>query len=417
MRLKTIIAAAIMAAACLGTQAKTRKALYVIMDGVSREFLNQTRPATIFDIAAHGSYADAYAGGEVGAISETPTISAIGYTNILTGTWMNKHNVQGNSDIKTNYNYWSIFRIAKSQKRPVTTALFSSWSDNRTLLIGEGREETGGLKIDYVYDGYDLDTIRYPHKPRELHVYDYDSTVCRRAAECIRQKAPDLGWVYLWYTDDAFHMTGYSTFSDQYLRREDQMLRQIYDAIEYREKNFDEEWLLIVTTDHGREEHGFGHGGQSAGERGIWMVSNRRDMNAQWGSHALSQVDINPSICRFMGFDVPRDVEWEQDGIPFYGPADISSLTTTAFDNKVILGWDTIHATGDNAEIYISTTNNYRQGGRDEWRHVGTTKASARTFTVDLDKWPHSTEYKFVVATPSNHVTRWFKRRDSNWKP
>ena len=403
-----LIIAAMAAMICLPVQSKTRKALYVIMDGVSREFLHQTRPATIFDIASTGSYADAYAGGEVGALSQSPTISAIGYTNILTGTWMNKHNVQGNSNIKTNYNYWSLFRIAKAQQRDVKTALFSSWADNRTLLIGEGRPETNNVRVDYAYDGYDLDTLHFPRKPRELQIYDIDSVVIGNAAKCVREKAPDLSWVYLWYTDDAFHITGYSTFSEDYLKREDRMLRQIWDAIKYREKNFDEEWLLIVTTDHGREEHGFNHGGQSAGERGVWMVSNRRDMNAEWGSNSLSQVDINPSICRYLGFTVPRDVEWEQDGIPFFGNADICNLTTTGFDNKVILKWQTLTSTTDNAEVYVSTTNNYRDGGKDTWQRVGTTKASNCTYTVDLGALPKSKLYKFVVVTPSNHITRWF---------
>ncbi len=414
---KLILATAlIMATGGLNIQAKTRKALYVIMDGVSREFLHQTHPGTIFDIAGTGSYADAYAGGEIGGASQSPTISAIGYTNILTGTWMYKHNVQGNSNINTNYNYWSLFRMAKAQKRNVKTALFSSWADNRTLLIGEGKPEAGNVKIDYVHDGYDLDTLRFPHKPLELHVYDIDSVVCRRAAECIRKDAPDMSWVYLWYTDDAFHITGYSTFSQNYLTREDRLLSQIWDAVKWREKNFDEEWLLIVTTDHGREEHGFNHGGQSEGERDIWMVTNRRDMNDEWGSTNLSQVDIAPSICRFMNFELPRNVEWEMDGVPFFGNADIYGLTTTAFDDKVILKWNTFEGCNGDAEIYISTTNNFATGGVDNWQKVGTVKATERHYTVDLEKYPGTKDYKFVVATRNNHLTRWFKKVDSYLK-
>ena len=410
MNKRTFVLSALIALPLIMCQAKTRKAMYIIIDGVSREFLGETKPTTIFDIAKTGSYADAYAGGEIGGISHSPTISAIGYTNILTGTWMNKHNVRGNSDIHTNYNYWSLFRIAKAQKRPVKTALFSSWADNRTLLVGAGRPETGNLKIDYVYDGYDLDKKNFPDKPRELRIYDVDSVVCRNTAECVRRDAPDMSWVYLWYTDDAFHLTGYSSFSKEYMIKEDRLLKQIWDAIKYREKNFDEDWLLIVTTDHGREEHGFNHGGDSAGERGIWMVSNRSDMNSEWGSESLSQVDINPSICRYMGFSVPRDVAWEQDGVPFFGNVDIHSLTTTGFDDSVILKWKTFGNVTSDASIYVSTTDNFNTGGKDNWQKVGTVKASAGRYLVDLSKYPGTKNYKFVVATPNNHLTRWFRK-------
>lgn len=408
--------AAAMSFSDISTQAKTRKALYVIMDGVSSEFLNQTRPATIFDIAHTGSYAHAYAGGEIGALSQSPTISAIGYANILTGTWMNKHNVRGNDSIRTNYNYWSLFRIAKAQKRNVTTALFSGWTDNRTLLVGAGRPETGNLKIDYVYDGYDHDTVNYPKKPMALEVYDYDSVVCKRAAECVREKAPDLSWVYMWYTDDAFHITGYSTFSENYLHRADRLLKQIWDAIRYREEHFDEEWLLIVTTDHGREERGFDHGGQSAGERDIWMVSNRKDLNSEFGSDNLSQVDVMPTICNYMGFDVPRDVLWEQDGVPFYGKADIYDLKSTGFDNTVTLKWQCFPTVGDvSAEVYLSLTDNFKTGGSDNWIKAGTVKASQGKFTVDLSLYSAAREYKFVVVTPNNHVTRKYVKKVRKW--
>ncbi|EKY02378.1 hypothetical protein HMPREF9151_00822, partial [Hoylesella saccharolytica F0055] len=54
------------AATVLSAVAKTRKAIYVIIDGVSANFLEKTHPQTIFDVARTGSYAHAYAGGKVG---------------------------------------------------------------------------------------------------------------------------------------------------------------------------------------------------------------------------------------------------------------------------------------------------------------------------------------------------------------
>ena len=92
---------------------KTKKAVFIIVDGIPADMIERLNTPAIDEIASKGAYARAYTGGEIGSYSQTPTISAIGYTNLLTATWMNKHNVDGNSNLKPNYNYWTIFRIAK----------------------------------------------------------------------------------------------------------------------------------------------------------------------------------------------------------------------------------------------------------------------------------------------------------------
>ena len=130
---------------CTSLFAKTKKAVYIIIDGVPADQIERLHTPAIFDIASRGAYARAYTGGEIGQYSQTATISAIGYTNLLTATWFNKHNVGGNSDLQPNYNYWTIFRIAKEQPKDYKTAIYSSWTDNRTVLIGEGKKETNHL--------------------------------------------------------------------------------------------------------------------------------------------------------------------------------------------------------------------------------------------------------------------------------
>ena len=101
----------------LSLPAKTRKSVYIIIDGVPADQIERLQPPAIFDIASHGGYARAYTGGDVGEYSQTPTISAVGYTNLLTATWYNKHNVGGNDNLSPNYNYWTVFRIAEEQDR------------------------------------------------------------------------------------------------------------------------------------------------------------------------------------------------------------------------------------------------------------------------------------------------------------
>lgn len=385
---------------------KNRKVVYIVLDGIPADYIERVHPKTVFDIAEKGGYSRAYTGGEIGTYSQTSTISAIGYMNILTGTWMNKHNVKGNSNLSPNYNYWSLFRIAKNQDKDFKTAIFSSWTDNRTVLIGEGKPETDNIKIDYVFDGYDLDKENFPSKKDHYQIFEIDSVVCKKAADCIKSEAPDLSWVYLWYTDSGYHLYGDGTYMDKFVEKTDNLISDIWKSVQYRQEKFDEDWMIIVTTDHGRNESGHDHGGQSERERSVWISTNNDDLNAHFKSNSLSLVDILPSVCCFMGFDMPRDVLFEGDGIPFIGNADISSLTTHPYDDKVTLKWKCYHS-GEEAKIYMSTTNEFKTGGKDVWREIGTVSSDDCEFVVNLNEYPQSKFYKFVVATKNNHITRW----------
>lgn len=388
--------------------AQTRKAVFIIVDGVPADMIERLHTPAIDEIAARGAYARAYTGGEVGGYSQTPTISAIGYTNLLTATWMNKHNVDGNSDLKPNYNYWTIFRIAKEQPKEFRTALYSSWTDNRTVLLGEGKPETGHLKIDFVCDGYELDTVRFPKREKDLQIFDIDEHVAREAARGIANDAPDLSWVYLWYTDDAGHFEGNGAFFDEYTLKADRQIGQIWEAVRYREEHFDEEWMVVVTTDHGRTENGYGHGGQSARERTTWVATNR-PVNSHFHSPGLAITGIAPSICRFMGFDVPRDVLWEQDGMPFIGQVDIACMGSMPYDDDIILTWECLNP-GAEVTVWGAADNLFRTGGKDRWIELGRVPASDECYRVEGARMPDTGFFKFVLSTPSNHLNRWVRK-------
>ena len=402
----------ILALLCLllagAASAQTRKAVFIIVDGVPADMIERLHTPAIDEIAARGAYARAYTGGEVGGYSQTPTISAIGYTNLLTATWMNKHNVDGNSDLKPNYNYWTIFRIAKEQPKEFRTALYSSWTDNRTVLLGEGKPETGHLKIDFVCDGYELDTVRFPKREKDLQIFDIDEHVAREAARGIANDAPDLSWVYLWYTDDAGHFEGNGAFFDEYVVKADRQIGQIWEAVRYREEHFGEEWMVVVTTDHGRTENGYGHGGQSARERTTWVATNR-PVNSHFHSPGLAITDIAPSICRFMGFDVPRDVLWEQDGMPFIGQVDIAGMGTMPYDDDIVLTWECLNPEAE-VTVWGAADNLFRTGGKDRWIELGRVPASDESFRVEGARMPDTGFFKFVLSTPSNHLNRWVRK-------
>src|SRR5688572_28549347 len=96
-------------------QKKTKKSLYIIVDGIAADVLEGINTPYIDMISKEGAYTRAYLGGEKGGYSETPTISAVGYNSLLTGTWANKHNVWDNEIEDPNYHYWSIFRFFNEQ--------------------------------------------------------------------------------------------------------------------------------------------------------------------------------------------------------------------------------------------------------------------------------------------------------------
>ena len=408
-RVLNIILVALLCTNVLAASPKTRKAVLIVVDGIPAPTMERLQPPTLMAIARQGHYHRAYCGGEIGSYSETPTVSAIGYTNILTGTWMNKHNVTGNDNLSPNYHYPTLFRIAKDQQRPVTTALYSSWIDNRTVLLGENKDETRNLTIDYVFDGYDQDKTNYPDEKDDLHIQKIDGRVCQEAARSIRTDAPDLSWIYLWYTDDAFHAQGHGTVTDKAVMTVDEQLAPVWEAIQYRMREKDEEWLVIVVTDHGRTFDGHHHGGQSADERTVWMITNQRRTNRQFFRPTLSHVDINPTICQWMGFQVAEEVALERDGISFIGKTDIYDLKVEPYDNTVRLRWQH-EGPNTTATVYIATTNDFSTGGHDKWQKVAEVPAKQEVMSIDLTQYGDSKFFKFAVKTPYVTLNRWLKR-------
>src|SRR5690606_14083440 len=109
----------------------------------------------------------------------------------------NKHNVWDNNIADPNYHYHDIFRIVEDYDPDLETAVFSTWTDNRTKLIGEGLSQTGNVQLDYKFDGLELDTAKYPHDNQSDYIHQIDEAVAAEAARYIAAEGPDLSWVYL----------------------------------------------------------------------------------------------------------------------------------------------------------------------------------------------------------------------------
>jgi predicted AlkP superfamily pyrophosphatase or phosphodiesterase len=388
------------------TETAQRKVVLVILDGIPAHFLENTATPKLDEIAERGGYARAWLGGEKGNYSETPTISAVGYNSMLTGTWVNKHNVKDNRIQLPNYHYWSIFRYFKEVYPQKSIAVYSTWLDNRTKLLGENLAETGYLQIDFHFDGLELDTIRFPHDDKSLYVHRIDNLVASYAAQDIHQKAPDLTWVYLQYTDDIGHKYGNSTEMEYAVKEADRQVGELWEAIKYRQDTFNEEFLLLVTTDHGRATGGFHHGGQTEEERGIWMVSSR-PLNQRFGQNPAI-VDVFPTVASYLDIPISKNHAMELDGVDMWNAAYASDLKASGQDNQLHLNWKTYEEGGEGI-VWITFGNQFRYGNVDQYTYLGKVDLREGNAVLDLAGYEFRNA-KVVLEMPKGFLNYWISR-------
>jgi len=192
--------------------------------------------------------------------------------------------------------------------------IYSTWEDNRTKLLGEDLMATNHLKFDVVFDGYENDTIAFPHDSKQNYIRNIDNLVVKSAAKSLRKDAPSLSWIYLEYTDDMGHKFGDSPEMTKAVELADKQIGELYSAIMKR-KN--EDWLIIITTDHGRNaETGKNHGGQTDRERITWIVTNQKEINDRF-QNGLAIVDIFPTVLQFLNIPLTDELKANLDGVSF----------------------------------------------------------------------------------------------------
>ncbi|MBT5053321.1 MAG: alkaline phosphatase family protein, partial [Gammaproteobacteria bacterium] len=172
-------------------------------------------------------------------------------------------------------------------------------------------------KLDYYLDGLEHDVERFPEDRAATNIKAIDGYLAEQAAEYLLAKGPDLSWVYFQYTDDVGHRVGDSPEMDAAVSFTDGLVGTLWAAIEARQKTLDEDWLIVVTTDHGRDAlNGKGHGGQSERERSTWIATNSGCLADRfYATPAI--VDIVPSILAHMHIQVPDTIRAALDGSSF----------------------------------------------------------------------------------------------------
>ncbi|MBR0120805.1 MAG: alkaline phosphatase family protein [Clostridia bacterium] len=141
------------------------------------------------------------------------------------------------------------------------------------------------------------------------HIYGYDEAnrqVCRLAQSYIDADAPDFVFAYLGWSDAAGHSYGW--MSEEYLNAVNRSFEQIETLCE----NLPDDYLVIVTADHGG--HGRSHGSDLDEDMLIPVMLHNSSLSPGV-CEGGNIIDIAPSICKVLG--VEPDPEWEGNPLPF----------------------------------------------------------------------------------------------------
>ncbi|MFD1875470.1 alkaline phosphatase family protein [Hymenobacter bucti] len=390
--------------------ARARKVVFIIADGIPADVIEKANTPNIRKVIAGGVYLPAHVGGDLGAYTQTPTISAPGYMDLLTGTWGYKHNVWDNAVKAPNYQYKNIFRLLKEARPTSKIGIFSTWLDNRTKLVGEGLPAAGNVKFDYHADGYELDTVAFPHDKGSLYTHTIDDKVVAEAAKCLQDNGPDLSWVYLEHTDDMGHRHGDSPEQIRALGYVDEQVGRIWAVLQERTRRYPEDWLLVLTTDHGRDATtGRNHGGQSARERATWLVLSDKSTNAYARRQPVAIVDVLPTIARFMQLPLPEATQRELDGVPLIGPVSVAQPKVAATPDSLRLTWTALGTKPEKVKVWATTTNQFKTGGPDTYRLLATVPLARQHLALDRKKVaPAGYEIvKIVLEGEHNTVNCW----------
>lgn len=141
---------------------------------------------------------------------------------------------------------------------------------------------------------------------------------------------PAAAFIYLGAPDVNAHELGVGPAYVTSIERSDLRLGRILDTIEARGSYAEEEWTVIVATDHGHLDEG-GHGGDSPEERTAWIAAAGASLppvppatleQADVAAHTLTALGIAIAPAVGGGHDGrspqgPDPTQWRLYGVPF----------------------------------------------------------------------------------------------------
>ena len=262
-------------------QQKQRKALFIGIDGVRSDALQQANTPNIDALTETAIYT--YDSWHLGVTSSGPS-----WSSMLTGVWEAKHFITNNSYSGANFgNYPYLSNRLKEENPDLKCVQIFTWNPQ-----GEAGINAGGNVFN---SNWDL----------SIDAGDLGQGLVREAAK-LQLLDPNLDFLFIHFdeTDSAGHGFGFSPTITQYMsaiEAADAEIGEVIEALRNRPTYDNEEWLIVSTTDHGGQ--GTGHGGNSNNERQIWWYASSEIITQQEitgigdpGSYQMPSNPVDPDV-------------------------------------------------------------------------------------------------------------------------
>jgi predicted AlkP superfamily pyrophosphatase or phosphodiesterase len=257
-----------------------KKVLIIGIDGCRPDALLAAKAPHLHDLIKNGAFSDQAKTGDM-------TASGSGWGSLLSGVWREKHGVRGNDFKLSNFQEFPdcLTRIKKARPNAFVASIVH-WDPIQKQIIKKS----------------DVNAA-----------YKTDAEVTKAACQLLTDKNPDLLFVHLDDVDGAGHRFGFDPKLPTYLKAIEKVDTQVGDILKAMQKRATyekEDWLILVSTDHGGK--GKGHGNDTPEERTIFLIVSGPSAARGTIEPAPVIVDVAPTALRHLG--IPIDAKWSLDG-------------------------------------------------------------------------------------------------------
>jgi len=277
---------------------KVKKVLYLGIDGCRFDSIGAAETPNLDKLMENGCYT-----GQCLILGErykkNDTISGPGWSTILTGVWADKHGVHDNGFKGSNYaEYPHFFARLKEVMPEAYTASVVDWVPIQQYIVS-------AADVGAVFPPIDGDYVKT------------DESGSKAAVKILAERDPTVLFYYIGQVDETGHKHGFHPTVEEYvaaIETADKHVGEVLDAMRSRKTFAEEDWLVVVTSDHGGK--GTGHGGGHNDPEilnSFLIVSGPAAQSGQL-DETVYLVDAAATVLAHLGVKVKE--EWKLDGKP-----------------------------------------------------------------------------------------------------